>query len=348
MARPRAKKDGWSMLARNISNYMRQDPWLNFWIALSMALCVRHAYRQLDRMQVARSNRWMSLANVGLKSMSPDTFVPKSPGAFAAQERLEELKLNNNELTEIPQSVFTNLPNLRILLLDSNRISSLYPSTFEELHSLECLHLGGNQLRTLPINAFSGLHLLQMLAIGGNSLQTLPDDFSDDLTSLRVLSLAGNHIHSLSPSVFDGAKNLEQLLLNHNHLKILPAGIFSNLRRLQVLDLTKNPLRVLPAEVYHALVKMLSVRTRICARPPCVNQPSAAALSFRYQGPCWDDSDVITYEEAQGYVMSWDEATTVSCPWYIDTLPHALPTHLFLSHTYARANKPTSRHNRVR
>jgi Leucine-rich repeat (LRR) protein len=52
--------------------------------------------------------------------------------------------MKNNEIEEIPEGVFENLPNLKYLDLKSNKISKIHPNAFENLSKLKILDLRQN------------------------------------------------------------------------------------------------------------------------------------------------------------------------------------------------------------
>ena len=166
--------------------------------------------------------------------------------------------------------------------------------------------LSGNLLTKLPGSIFNGLSDLQYLSLGGNKLKTLPGKVFRDQTQLQHLSLNFNEIETLPAHVFAGLSNLQKLFMFENKLGSLPPDIFSNLTKLQVLNINQNPLKSLPPEVYGGLVKILSDRNELEVEP----EPEAAGtcrpqMMFNYQGPCWNDSGLVTYHKDDGYMMMW-------------------------------------------
>lgn len=128
-------------------------------------------------------------------------------------EKLEILNLDDNNLTTIPQEVFTfsklkwlklarnklnelpddigNLTQLTILKLDHNQLQDL-PSTVENLTNILQLYLEYNKIKTVP-TVIPSLSSLKVLHLEGNLLQTLPENMGD-LTSLRSIFLMKNKI----------------------------------------------------------------------------------------------------------------------------------------------------------
>lgn len=166
--------------------------------------------------------------------------------------------------------------------------------------------LSGNLLAKIPASIFNGMNDLQYLSLGGNRLKILPSKVFRDQTQLQHLSLNFNELEGLPPNVFASLANLQKLFMFENKLASLPPGIFNNLTKLQVLNLNQNPLKYLSPEVYGGLVRILADRNELEVEP----EPAAAGtcrppMMFNYQGPCWNDSGVVTYDKVDGYTMMW-------------------------------------------
>ena len=116
---------------------------------------------------------------------------------------LEELRLNNNGLNQLPADLFAGLTNLQLLRLDGNSLTTLpeepspppgdFVRLFTGLTNLQQLRLDGNELATLSENQpFTDLGSLQQLYLYGNRLNTLPEDVFWGLSSLSSLQLHDN------------------------------------------------------------------------------------------------------------------------------------------------------------
>ncbi|KAL2076387.1 hypothetical protein ACEWY4_028016 [Coilia grayii] len=62
-----------------------------------------------------------------------------------------------NNITELPENVFRNLPYLEELRLAGNDLSFIHPEALSGLHQLKVLMLQNNQLRTVPSAALRNL-----------------------------------------------------------------------------------------------------------------------------------------------------------------------------------------------
>ena len=182
-------------------------------------------------------------------------------GDFAGLSSLLELKLNNNELTELPVGVFAGLSSLEVLNLQTNLFTTFPVGVFAGLSSLKVLTvLHSDQLSTLPAGVFAGLSSLRTLEFDKCGLSELPAGVFAGLSSLRELKLQGNSLTELPAEVFAGLSSLRVLYLHGNGLTELPAGLFAELSSQDELLLYNNEFNMLPAGIFAGLS---SLKTRL-------------------------------------------------------------------------------------
>ena len=175
---------------------------------------------------------------------------------FDGLTALEQLRLNENPLTELPDGVFDNLTSLAQLEMRENRLTELPDDVFDNLTSLWRLGMFGNPLTELPADVFDNLTSLRWLSLNGNNLTELPADVFDNLTSLTILDLDANDLTELPADVFDNLTSLTELWLSGNDLTELPDGVFDNLTSLELLELRGNDLTELPDGVFDNLTSL--------------------------------------------------------------------------------------------
>ncbi|XP_042190009.1 toll-like receptor 8 [Callorhinchus milii] len=153
-------------------------------------------------------------------------------GTFSSVNKLEVLKLGENNLTSIPQ----NLPrSLKSLYLHGNRIQTIHRGEFGELVHLETLDLNGNCPR-----CYNAEYPCKPCP-GDGSIQINSYAF-EQLRKISKLNLSNNSINRIHSSWFQNMTNLKVLHLVRNFLLLdIASGDFLNyLPRLEVLDLSYN------------------------------------------------------------------------------------------------------------
>lgn len=197
-------------------------------------------------------------------------------------EHIEQLALDDTQLTSDPSAFLRHFPTLRMLWLAENRLAVI-PQHVARLDRLRGLDMRDNQL-VGSSECFSGLGsapALQELLLEGNAIEHLPRgwpavgtlgnlerlDISDNtlhldepawrriahLPVLRTLDLSFNEI-TLSPAsrvILAGMSRLHQLHLHYNPLQLAPD--VTAMGRLRVLALSRTEINQVPAGLWRLL-----------------------------------------------------------------------------------------------
>ncbi|XP_044737228.1 protein slit isoform X2 [Chrysoperla carnea] len=140
--------------------------------------------------------------------------LAKVPDRFP--EATIEMRLEQNEITEVPPKAFSTYKRLRRIDLSNNKITKLAGDAFLGLNSLVSLVLYGNKIKELPAGVFHGLTSLQLLLLNANEISCVRRDTFKDLHSVSLLSLYDNNIQSLAKGTFDSMKKIQTLHLARN------------------------------------------------------------------------------------------------------------------------------------
>ncbi|GAB6025016.1 hypothetical protein CHUAL_010127 [Chamberlinius hualienensis] len=131
-------------------------------------------------------------------------------------EGTTELRLEQNQIQEVPLKAFAPYKRLRRIDLSNNQIQSVAADAFQGLKSLSSLVLYGNKILDLPAGIFHGLTSLQLLLLNANKISCIRKDTFADLHNLNLLSLYDNNIRSLTNGTFDNLKSIQTLHLARN------------------------------------------------------------------------------------------------------------------------------------
>jgi len=143
--------------------------------------------------------------------------MPRNMDTFGICGGLETLKINDNQLRDLPNSM-SLLTCLRILEVKNNYLRKL-PEGLGELCSLNSLRLSSNELQELPLS-MSKLQKMVELVLTANQLTKL-DPWVGDLKSLRQLFLGNNRLTAL-PYKLGYCTELTELQMYNNPLEDPP------------------------------------------------------------------------------------------------------------------------------
>ena len=167
-----------------------------------------------------------------------DDFTSLPNGIFKNLGSLNNLFISGCFQT-LPSTIFKGLNSLENLGISSRNenLTHLPQEIFSHLHLLKKLRIASSSLESLPPRIFEGLSLLEELNLWDNKLTLLPEQIFQGLTSLKILTLFYNDIQSFFPNTFKGLLSLERLTVRGNiHLTSFPPGALEGLPSLEVLD----------------------------------------------------------------------------------------------------------------
>uniref|UniRef100_UPI0035902480 toll-like receptor 13 n=1 Tax=Myxine glutinosa TaxID=7769 RepID=UPI0035902480 len=186
-------------------------------------------------------------------------------GAFRKFKRLENLRIDNNLITDFTEHMLDGLENLKTLNCRNNKIALLRDNRFSSMKSLSILDLGGNRVKEIKMKAFHGLANLKNLYLDRNRLTRLDYRWFAHLKNLHVLDLAMNELHfhygeGISPFVH--LRNLKMLKLYSQQkegMEVIPANFFNGLHFLRILYIQNNKLTALQANTLAPLTSLQSL-----------------------------------------------------------------------------------------
>lgn len=117
------------------------------------------------------------------------------------------MNLKNNQISDLPPTLFGDLKALECLDVSSNLLSSLTDDQFSHMKSLNMLHLTSNIIQRAANHSFAGLPKLECVDL---SLNRLTDDrFLHELTTLKMLNLSFNRFETINSTLLNGIAFVE-------------------------------------------------------------------------------------------------------------------------------------------
>ncbi|XP_019620927.1 PREDICTED: slit homolog 2 protein-like [Branchiostoma belcheri] len=174
-------------------------------------------------------------------------------GSFDGLENLRLLFLYRNALEKLASGLFKGMTNLLQIYLSSNNITTVEDGAFEGLENLQLIQLHENKIEEIGDGAFKGLPTLIDLDLHLNNLTTVPGKAITSLENLRRVQLFDNKIKIVKEDDFKGLESLQLIYLQNNDIQVIENGAFADLPDLQWLDLSNNKIVIIPAGVFKGL-----------------------------------------------------------------------------------------------
>lgn len=213
----------------------------------------------------------------GKQFMTPPKDIPKSveklylqhneiadleQGSFSELPQLQELYLQNNKLSVIKPMAFSwsRFPSLKLIRLDNNHISTLEMNAFFNLTTLNITYLTNNYISSINPQAFYGCLRLTFLQLAQNDLMSIPA--LQSLPGLQQLSLQGNSITNASfPASYEESTALATIGLSANKIDNLTSETFMSLKNSSVrkLELSRNKITDISSGAFLPLTKLVSL-----------------------------------------------------------------------------------------
>jgi len=186
---------------------------------------------------VRNLNYSTSLVDLNLSSISISEL---DESYFINLRQLRHLILRQNKLEKISSKAFKGLESLETLDLEYNEIREIDENAFSDLVRLKQLKLKSNYLVRIKSHSFSGLQNLGQLSLEINVIELIDSNAFKELSRLKFLSVQSNNLTMITADMFEGLTNLKELNLSFNQIEHIGPNFMQYLLNVEILDLSSN------------------------------------------------------------------------------------------------------------
>ncbi|XP_026748858.2 toll-like receptor 7 [Galleria mellonella] len=208
--------------------------------------------RSVDRLGFGKSCgsglRSLDLSNNEVKSLTEESEI-------TGLRRLQELRLQHNNISDISGETFNGLISLRILNISNNNIQSIPEGTFASTKELREVYLNNNLLFELARGVFHRLEQLLVLDLSSNQLSSAHIDGGTFIGLIRlvILNLSNNALTRIDGKTFKDLFFLQILDLKNNSIGYIEENTFLPLYNLHTLNLAENRLHTIDEYLFNGL-----------------------------------------------------------------------------------------------
>uniref|UniRef100_A0A3P9K8F4 Leucine-rich repeats and immunoglobulin-like domains 3 n=1 Tax=Oryzias latipes TaxID=8090 RepID=A0A3P9K8F4_ORYLA len=192
-----------------------------------------------SRLEKGRFPKWIPDWTVRL-DLSHNKLQTINRDLFSNLQNLSEIKLNHNDLKEMPDlGPFAS--RITALILANNKIARISQEQLGPFLSLETLDLSYNNIVEMKAGSFPALPLRNMF-LNNNRISSMETGCFANLSStLQVLRLNRNRLSAITPKIFQ-LPSLQHLDLSRNRIRHVEGLTFLGLQSLRFLKMQRNGL----------------------------------------------------------------------------------------------------------
>ena len=186
--------------------------------------CSSNPCKKNENVQPVLKNVSLEIAGLDLSGSYIETLTGDS---LSMLQQLTFLSLENCSIRQVQHNVFTHLKELKTLKLNENNITALPDGVFYNQRKLDILDLGGNPLRHIRVQTLIGLESLTELRLTKCQLDSLDPISFRSLSHLQVIQVDLKQLEDfkgiyLNPESFPNTKNTPRVVVEDT--SSLPCG----------------------------------------------------------------------------------------------------------------------------
>lgn len=205
------------------------------------------SYNQLKEIPRHTFTMMSSLLSLNLSHNHHLALIPVT--VFHSLTRLQKLDISFTSIKVLSPELFFKTSSLTHLFIQNNGITELPETMFQSLSNLITLDLSENQIANIRIGSFMGLTSIRYVNLSKNKLSSFKGEYfitkRSNGTPLEEIDMSNNQISYLFPSTFKVHPGIKVIKVSNNKFNFFPSELIAGLSRLQEVDLSKNSLKSL-------------------------------------------------------------------------------------------------------
>ncbi|XP_060842206.1 slit homolog 2 protein [Rhopalosiphum padi] len=205
------------------------------------------SYNQLKEIPRHTFTVMSSLSNLNLSHNPHLALIPVS--VFHPLTQLQKLDISFTSIKVLSPELFFKTSSLTHLFIQNNGITELPETMFQSLTNLVTLDLSENQISNIRIGSFMGLSSIRYVNLSKNKLSSFKGEYfitkRSNGTPLEEIDMSNNQISYLFPSTFKVHPSIKVIKVSNNKFNFFPSELIAGLANLQEVDLSKNSLKSL-------------------------------------------------------------------------------------------------------
>lgn len=187
--------------------------------------------------------------------------------SFKHCRKLQQLKLIENKIREIPEGLLNNNPELWLFRVDKNQLRTVPENLFKNQNKLVFLYLSQNKITSLAPRVFKSLVNLEKLWLAENNLTKMHAEWFEDLYNLDRLGLSYNEINDIPKNSFVNTRNMKMMWIDNNNLRTIHGDSFGSDGELKYLSVKNNKIESIDEKLFDKTqISELNMEGNICSQ----------------------------------------------------------------------------------
>lgn len=182
----------------NLRHSHLQNVSKDFFVGISSIIELEISSSDINALPYNAFEHLVSIKSINLTNNRIDALHSQQ---FRTNKALQRVRISGNlstKMTVLPAQLFANLTELQEVWINDFNLTSIPENLFDESFNLQNISLAHNHLREIPGTIFDHQTKLLTLDLSYNDLTLLDDRLFNDTNFLRILHLSYNRLRNIS------------------------------------------------------------------------------------------------------------------------------------------------------